>query len=217
MNYCYIYLEQEFTTPLGYLKLWNSIMRNFFPMFWWGSRYFLLSILRFYIGKMRYSRFNSFKWIFEELTLPLSIYFLFLTTFVLSLRVLMFRFLGSVFDILYERFGDLPWLWFDHHTVTRSCMHTDFLRLRGEGTGVPGAPLSLWQGEVLSFVISSPVPSVRVASVVSEYVREIGRYCLFVWWDYLSSPPFSQYLFVLKFLIFELRDLNISMHTIFNK
>ena len=125
----------------------------------------------------------------------------------------MFWFLGSVFDIFYERFGDLPWLWFDHHTVTRSCMHADLLRLRGEGTGVPGAPLSLWQGEALSFVISSPVPSVRVASVVSEYVREIGR-CLFVWWDYLSSPPFPQ-----CFYQFETLDSNFPfsifcMHTI---
>ena len=123
-------------------------------------------------------------------------------------------FWGAFSIFFHERFGDLPWLWFDHHTVTRSCMHADLLRLRGEGTGVPGAPLSLWQGEVLSFVISSPVPSVRVASVVSEYVREIGRYCLFVWWDYLSSPSFPQYLSVLKFLIFELRDLNPCMHTI---
>ena len=145
-----------------------------------------------------------------------SEYFPFVMTFVLSLRVFMFRFLGSIFDVFYERFGDLPWLWFDHHTVTRSCMHADLLRLRGEGTGVPGAPLSLWQGEALSFVISSPVPSVRVASVVSEYVREIGRYCLFVWWDYLSSPSFPQYLSVLKFLIFELRDLILAC-ILFNK
>ena len=133
-------------------------------------------------------------------------------TFVLSLRVFMIWFWGAFSDVVLWEVGDLPRLWFDHHTVTRSCMHADLLRLRGEGTGVPGAPLSLWQGEALSFVISSPVPSVRVASVVSEYVREIGR-CFFVWWDYLSSPSFPQYLSVLKFLIFELRDLNPCMHT----
>ena len=100
--------------------------------------------------------------------------------------------LGERFLMFSTRgFGDLSWLWFDHHTVTGSCMHARFLRLRGEGTSVLGAPLSEWRGDVLSVVISSPVPSIRLVSVVSECVREIGR-CLFVWWDYLSSPPFPQ-------------------------
>ena len=73
------------------------------------------------------------------------------------------------------------------HTVSCGCMHAILLiRLRGEGTFVPEARPSSWWGDDLSFVISSPVPSIRIASVANEYVRESGRgYC------YMAIfPPF---------------------------
>ena len=75
----------------------------------------------------------------------------------------------------------LIWLVIDfpyRHTVSLGCMHAVLpFRLRGEGTLVPGAHPSSWRGDDLSFVISSPVPSIRFASVANGYVRESGRCC----------------------------------------
>ena len=118
---------------------------------------------------------------------------------------------GLIFSLLVDfriLFGGifLIWLVIDfpyRHTVSLGCMHAVLpFRLRGEGTLVPGARPSLWRGDGLSFVISSPVPSIRFASVANGYVRESGRCCcgmaiLPLFLSCVYSPLFSlKYTFV---------------------
>jgi hypothetical protein len=52
----------------------------------------------------------------------------------------------------------------------------------------------------LSFVISSPEPSIRSASVVGEYVREMWEIIWLVWYGEITSPPhlFPQHFYLLK-------------------
>ena len=122
---------------------------------------------------------------------------------IIGLHIFISDLFGGVFSyVLVIDFHFLIAIWF----VKAACM---LYYLSATGTFVPGARLSSWWGDDLSFVISSPVPSIRIASVVNGYVRESGRCCcmaklpLFLSWV-LFPIVFVQYTFDNNFYLFTL-------------
>ena len=92
---------------MRYLKSRDLVMRIHLTFFWDFIEardkallaFETLSIRDFILGKCIVRGLIVLSGFFEELTFPPPSYFPFLMTFILSLSVFMFRFLGSVFDI----------------------------------------------------------------------------------------------------------------------